>query len=369
MESIPEKSTAAAMHNDDASVSGASVLVIGGTGFIGYHIVQQLLAQGLAVSLLTRNPERTRNLFPASVQYRQGDLETLTVEQLAALMQGCEKLVFAAGIDERTEPRGDAWDFFKHANVDSVEKVFRAAQQSAITHAVLLSSIFLNVHREHPELLLAERHPYIRSRVEQHRVSKALAENYFVLTTLEIPWVFGTAPHVQSQWNSLITYVRSATPLMCCRGGVNVVAVQSVAEATVSALNHTTTSSTQAIGDLNLSYQQLVEMLCHYAGRRDQQVRMVNEEVFQKLMQAGGLFRKLFNVPAGLDIRYLPELLMRDIYIDKPGGNRELRHLLNHTTGLAEQAIRETVQAAPESRYVKGWRTLLNLFQPKRGLS
>jgi hypothetical protein len=103
-------------------------------------------------------------------------------------------------------------------------------------------------------------------------------------------------------------------------------------------------------------------MLCHYAGRHKTQVRLVQDDMFQKLMQAGGLFRQLFNIPAGLDIRYLPELLMRDIYIDKPVDTRESPHLLDYTTGLAEQALRETVIAAPENRYVKGWRTLLNVF-------
>lgn len=335
-----------------------AVLVIGGTGFIGYHIVQELLQRGFTVSVLTRHPDKHRSLFPDTVQYVQGDLDQLSVEQLAKALQPFEKLVFAAGMDERTEPTGDAWEFFKHANVDSCEKVFRAAQQSSITHAVLLSSIFLQVHHQHPELKLAERHPYIRSRVEQQQVSEALAENHFVLSTLEIPWVFGIAPHITSQWNSLITYVRSATPLMVCRGGANVVAVQTVAEAVTGALSYPVQSSRLAVGDLDLSYQQLVEYLCQYADRREVQIRLVKEDFFRQLMGAGGLFRKLFNIPAGLDITYLPELLMQDIHVD----NRESQSLLRYHTGKAQEAIRDTVQAAAENRYLTGWRKLLNVL-------
>ena len=338
-----------------------TVFVVGGTGFIGYHVVQQLLAQGMRVRVLTRNINRTQHqaLFPASVDYREGDLAHLTTEQLRDMMQGCSGLVFAAGSDERVEPDGDAREFFRRANVASAEKVFRAAQGTSITHAALLSSVFLKVHHEQPELKLAERHPYIASRVEQHEISAALATDHFVLTTLEIPWVFGTAPHIASQWNSLITYVRSATPLLCCRGGVNVVAVQSVAEAAVAALSYPTQSSRQAIGDLNLGYQQLVERLCVAAQRKDRTIRLVNDDVFLRLMQAGGLFRKLFNIPAGLDITYLPELLMRDIYID----NASSQQLLRYRAERAAQAITDTVQAAPENRYLKGWRSLLNLLQ------
>jgi len=335
-----------------------AVLVIGGTGFIGYHIVRELLQRNFAVSVLTRSPDKHRQLFPDTVQFVQGDLDQLSVEQLVEKLNPFEKLVFAAGIDERTEPTGDAWEFFKHANVDSCVKVFCAAQSSNITHAVLLSSIFLQVHQQYPELKLAERHPYIRSRVEQHRVSEALAENHFMLSTLEIPWVFGTAPHITSQWNSLITYVRSATPLMVCRGGANVVAVQTVAEAVAGALQYPVQSSRLAVGDLDLSYQQLVELLCQYADRREVQIRHVQEDFFRQLMGAGGLFRKLFNIPAGLDITHLPELLMRDIHVD----NRESQTLLRYSTGKAREAIRDTVHAAAENPYLKGWRKLLNVF-------
>lgn len=338
--------------------NSSSTLVIGGTGFIGYHIVGELLRREFAVSVLTRNPDKHRHLFPDNVHYVQGDLDQLTVEQLAEKLKSFDKLVFAAGIDERTEPIGDAWEFFEHANVDSCEKVFRAAQQSNITHAVLLSSIFLQVHHQHPELKLAERHPYIHSRVEQHRVSEALANHHFVLTTLEVPWVFGTAPHISSQWNSLITYVRSATPLMVCRGGANVVAVQTVAEAVAGALSYPTQSLRLPVGDLDVSYQQLVELLCQYADRRDVQIRNVKEDFFRQIMGAGGLFRKLFNIPAGLDITHLPELLMRDIHVD----NRESQTLLRYQTGKALEAIRETVHTAAENRYLKGWRKLLNVW-------
>ncbi len=348
------------MDSRPQATSTTTALVIGGTGFIGYHIVQQLLTQGFHVRILTRNTARTRNLFPTAVDYCEGELDQLTAEQLQHLMQGCDKLVFAAGADERVEPEGDAWTFFKHANVNSVEKAFSAARQSSITHGVLLSSIFLHLHHQHPELQLAERHPYIRSRVEQHHVSETLANNHFVLTTLEIPWVFGTTPHLPSQWNRLVHYVRSATPLMACRGGMNVVAVQSVAEAVVGALRHPQQSSRQAIGDLNLGYQQLVERLCFYTQRHSPSVRLINERFFHELMQAGGLFRELFNIPAGLDIRHLPELLQRNIHVD----NSESQRLLQYTTGIAEQAIQNTVLSLPENHYQKGWRKLLNWISP-----
>ena len=48
------------------------VLVIGGCGFIGSHVVDALLARGASVRVLDRGKEQFRDPFP-SVEYVQGD--------------------------------------------------------------------------------------------------------------------------------------------------------------------------------------------------------------------------------------------------------------------------------------------------------
>lgn len=211
----------------------ARVLVIGGTGFIGFHIVQALLAHAMQVTIFSRDPEKAKAIFAEyprarELRYLKGDLDRCSEVELAGVLHAFDKLVFSAGVDERIQPDGDAYEFFKKANVDSCEKLFRAAQLSKVTHVALLSSIFLTMARTQPELELAEKHPYIRSRIEQNDIGQALAKHHFILTTIELPWVFGVSPHIESQWNSSITYARIGTPLLSCRGGVNVIAVQSV---------------------------------------------------------------------------------------------------------------------------------------------
>ncbi len=50
------------------------VLVIGGTGFIGYHIVKQLVDEGKDVTLFCRSPQKAEKTFGESVKYIEGDL-------------------------------------------------------------------------------------------------------------------------------------------------------------------------------------------------------------------------------------------------------------------------------------------------------
>ncbi len=50
------------------------ILVIGASGFIGKHIVRALLADGMAVRCLVRNPARTHDLAAAGCEIVQGDM-------------------------------------------------------------------------------------------------------------------------------------------------------------------------------------------------------------------------------------------------------------------------------------------------------
>lgn len=346
-----------------AKLKRPKVLVIGGTGFIGFHIVQALLNQAVQVTIFSRDPEKAKIIFsehPSASQlhYLKGDIDLCSEVELVGVLQVFDKLVFSAGVDERVEPEGDAYEFFKKANVDSCEKLFRAAQLSKVTHAVLLSSIFLNLARMQPELKLAEKHPYIRSRIEQNDVSQALAKDHFVLTTIEVPWVFGVSPHRESQWKSLITYARIGTPLLSCRGGVNVVAVQSIGEAVAGALLYPHESSLQTIGDLNMTHEEMMLLLCEYSNRRQEKITLVSDNLMVELMRAGGFFKDLLGMQSGLDIHYLPELLTQEIYVDNAGS----KLLLGYSTGKAREAIQETVRSIPENTLMKGWRKLRNTF-------
>ena len=118
------------------------VLVIGGTGFIGYHVVQALRVQGDDVAVLCRNSEAVAELFDDQVTAISGDVATLETADYQAILQGFDAVIFAAGVDERSEVDGDAVEFFQRANVWPCEQLFAAIPHTGVRRAVLLSSIF-----------------------------------------------------------------------------------------------------------------------------------------------------------------------------------------------------------------------------------
>jgi dihydroflavonol-4-reductase len=73
----------------------ANILVTGGTGFIGRHVVRLLIRQGVCVRLLCRTPEKADRLFGAAATVVQGDL--LDPASLAPACRGVETVLNLGG--------------------------------------------------------------------------------------------------------------------------------------------------------------------------------------------------------------------------------------------------------------------------------
>ncbi len=72
------------------------VLVTGGTGFVGTHLVNRLLQRGHAVAVLARDPEKTRNRYNRPVEAVAGDV--LEPASLASAAAGRDAVVHLVGI-------------------------------------------------------------------------------------------------------------------------------------------------------------------------------------------------------------------------------------------------------------------------------
>jgi len=114
------------------------ILVAGGTGTLGQHLVPRLVAGGEAVRILTRDRERAERL-PGEVAV--GDLRDPS--SLPAAVQGCAAVVAAAhGFvgTGRTSPEA--------IDRDGNRNLFGAALAAGVEHVVLLST--LGAAPDHP---------------------------------------------------------------------------------------------------------------------------------------------------------------------------------------------------------------------------
>lgn len=77
------------------------MLVTGGTGFIGTHLVRRLLASGQAVRCLVRRQARPRNL-PAGAEAAYGDLSS--GEGIQEALRGADTVIHLAGVTKALSP-------------------------------------------------------------------------------------------------------------------------------------------------------------------------------------------------------------------------------------------------------------------------
>jgi NADH dehydrogenase len=109
------------------------IAVIGGTGFVGSHLIPTLTAAGHRVRAVSRSGQREDD-WAESVIVRTGDVET--GEGLDEAMAGVDAVVHLVAIPRETGGRS-----FEQVNVRGVARVLEAARQTGVRRFVHLSAL------------------------------------------------------------------------------------------------------------------------------------------------------------------------------------------------------------------------------------
>lgn len=109
-----------------------SVLVTGGTGFVGGHLIRALVQQGQPVVALARSPEKARAVESLGATALLGDLHTIAPGALG----GIEVVYHLAGL---TAARSEAE--FLRVNAEGTARVLDAAAAAGVGRFVLVSSL------------------------------------------------------------------------------------------------------------------------------------------------------------------------------------------------------------------------------------
>ncbi len=112
------------------------VLVTGGTGFVGTHLVNGLLRRGHAVAVLARSPAKTRNRYNRPVESVGGDV--LDPASLAAAAAGREALIHLVGIIH--EKGGQTFDRMHRQATENVVAAAKAAGVRRYLHMSAMGS-------------------------------------------------------------------------------------------------------------------------------------------------------------------------------------------------------------------------------------
>ena len=158
------------------------MLVTGGTGFLGSHIVAALLDEGHVVRVLARRPERV----PAALEplgWTTDDVEVVQgdvlggPEVLASAMDGIDAVLNAANVYSLNQADAQR---MREVNVEGTRRVLQTAVERGLAPIVHVSSYVALLPCESPMTSVTPtgnpEGPYLESKAEAERVALAFAE-------------------------------------------------------------------------------------------------------------------------------------------------------------------------------------------------
>jgi NADH dehydrogenase len=132
------------------------ILVAGGTGFVGTHVVHALRAAELPVRVLARRPEKQEQLRAWGCEVVQGDMTD--PDSLRRAADGCESVVHLVAILLGSR------DAFERIMVQGTRDLVEAAKEAGVKRIVLMSALGTEEGRE-----LA---PYYHAKWEEEQAVK-----------------------------------------------------------------------------------------------------------------------------------------------------------------------------------------------------
>lgn len=322
-----------------------SVLVIGGTGLIGYHTAITLLKHDYKVTILSRNTQPYQAYFPSSTHFANLDIDTADdhSDTLTQAFKGIDVLIYATGADSRTIPKAPADSYYHHHNVEICEKVLKCARAAGVRRIVIMGSYFNYLDRIWPDLKLSETQPYIRSRKEQTTMALGLGSKDFTVSIIEIPYVIGSMPGRKPMWTPLVKYLRAPfLPHFTAHGGTALITVQHLAEATRCILEAPHPKEIYSLGEKNIQWAEFNQLFC--LGKPSRKDLMLPDWLIKWGMSLTKLYRLAGKEP-GLTAEYA-EVMLRNSYLD----TSEYFNLTSADPVTSDSEIREafldTIKAA-----------------------
>ena len=249
----------------------AKTLVTGAAGFIGSHVVLELLKQKREVRALILPGENTKNLDGLDIERFEGDV--CDPDSMKKAMQGCNRLFHLAAIYALWLPnRRKMYD----VNVTGSQNVLWAAYKEGVERVVYTSSVAAlgvepgelpaNENTEFNQITKAN--DYIFSKYLSDRDAKVFAREGLPLTIVNPAFPFGArdiAPTPTGQ--ILLDVVNGKTPGYF-DAGFSIVDVEDVARGHILAEEKGRVGESYLIANKNLTFKEFLELVMRVTGAK-----------------------------------------------------------------------------------------------------
>jgi NADH dehydrogenase len=177
------------------------VCILGGTGFVGQHLIARLCQQGVECRALTRHPQRHTGLKinPGLELIRISRLDSAS---LVKQFDGCEAVINLIGIlNESKRAR------FRQVHVDLVDTLVDAAIQAGVGRLLHMSALHADAARGSSE--------YLRSKGEGENRAHTHGSSGLRVTSFRPSVIFGAGDSFFNRFAGLLRLSPPVFPLAC----------------------------------------------------------------------------------------------------------------------------------------------------------
>lgn len=231
-----------------------SIVITGGSGFVGSHLARRLVQDGHHVRILSRQPSKGRHsTLPKQVEVISCDVHD--AEQLKAAFTGFDVAFNLVGI---LNERGHNGRGFHEAHVALTHKVIDACQSNGIQRLLHMSALGADASRGTSY--------YLRSKGEAEDAAHASGLN---VTSFRPSVIFGEGDSFLNRFAKLLA-IPGPFPLACAEARFAPVWVEDVVECFVSAIDYEETYDERydLCGSKEYTLEELVRYVAQLQGRR-----------------------------------------------------------------------------------------------------
>ena len=297
------------------------VFMIGGTGLLGCEAARIFLERGHAVKSVALPPLPEGAPIPEAMELEFCNIYAKSDDEIKAMMQGYDCFVFAAGIDERVEFPAPVYDAYYKYNIEPLKRILPLCKEVGMKNAVILGSYFAYLAKERPDMKLTEKHPYIRSRIDQEEVAFSFADENFDVAVLELPYIFGTQPGRKPVWVILIEQIKMMDKLPLTRypgGGTAMLTVRQVGEVIVGAAEKSKGAKAWPISMYNQTWKEFLKIVYAARGMGDNR-KILSVPAWMMRMGLGKVKKEYAEkgIESGIDVDGLADIMALNLFIDK----------------------------------------------------
>ncbi|MBD3669683.1 MAG: complex I NDUFA9 subunit family protein [Gammaproteobacteria bacterium] len=232
------------------------ICILGGTGFIGHHLVTRLVKEGYQVRLLTRRRERHRELLVLPT-VEVVDANIFDVDVLTRQFKGFDTVINLVGI---LNSRGHSDHEFRRVHVELPQTIVQACRRNHIRRLLHMSA--LNADASHGASY------YLRTKGDAESFLQATKD--LDITIFRPSVIFGEGDSFLNRFAGLLRKVPLLLPLACPNSRIAPVYVGDVVSAFVHALKdrHTVAQKYDLCGPRVYTLKELVEYAGAAAGLR-----------------------------------------------------------------------------------------------------